>query len=167
MENIVPDLGAHSEGKKVSKTGTIPLPPSPGMTWRSTCAKLEEAIGGRAPRAGSRLTTEIAQRFGVSRTPSEAFRLMAANNTGRIARRQGATVRVIKAETLIEMLPGHGSSRALRKVAARRGVAGWEAKFSVIHHALWPQAKPQYRPFLRVNSESHCGDLRPRRIALA
>ena len=92
------DLAAQSEGKRV-KNGHDSLA---GMTLaESLRQKLEGAIAAGHLEPGSRLDEqEIAQRFGVSRTPvREAFRLMAANNLVELRGRQGATVRAIKANT--------------------------------------------------------------------
>ena len=96
---------AHSGGRRV-KNGHESLAPSPGMTLaESLRQKLEGAIAAGHLEPGSRLDEqEIAQRFGVSRTPvREAFRLMAANHLVELRGRQGATVRSIKAQALIEM----------------------------------------------------------------
>src|SRR5260370_42391348 len=87
-----------------SKNGHATSVPLPGMTLaESLRQKLEEAIAAGRLEPGSRLDEqEIAQRFGVSRTPvREAFRLMAANNLVELRGRQGALVRASKAEALI------------------------------------------------------------------
>src|ERR1700736_4375668 len=99
------DIGAHSGGRRV-KNGHEALAPSPGITLAERLRqKLEGAIAAGQLEPGSRLDEqEIAQRFGVSRTPvREAFRLMAANNLVELRGRQGAAVRAIKAQALIEM----------------------------------------------------------------
>jgi len=81
----VTGLGAQNEGN-VPKTGALPfaLPlrrPLAMTLAESLRQKLEGAIAAGRLEPGSRLDEqEIAQRFGVSRTPvREAFRLMAAN----------------------------------------------------------------------------------------
>ncbi len=131
----MPDLGAHSEGKSI-KNGHDTLAPSPGMTLAEHLRqKLEEAIAAGRLEPGSRLDEqEIAQRFGVSRTPvREAFRLMAANNLVELRGRQGATVRVIKAETLIEMFQVMAELEGLcARLAARRVSQAWEGEISEV-----------------------------------
>src|SRR6202035_2446941 len=88
---------------------------------------------------GSRLDEqEIAQRFGVSRTPvREAFRLMAANNLVELRGRQGSTVRSIKAQDLIEMFQVMAELEGLcARLAARRVSRSWGSEISKIHQRL-------------------------------
>src|SRR5438132_12127907 len=88
--NMMAVASAHSGGRRV-KNGHESLAPSPGMTLaESLRQKLEGAIAAGHLEPGSRLDEqEIAQRFGVSRTPvREAFRLMAANHLVELRGRQ-------------------------------------------------------------------------------
>src|SRR5207247_9839273 len=95
--NMMADIGAHSGGRRV-KNGHESLATSPGVTLaESLRQKLEGAIAAGHLEPGSRLDEqEIAQRFGVSRTPvREAFRLMAANHMVELRGPQGSTLRRI------------------------------------------------------------------------
>jgi DNA-binding GntR family transcriptional regulator len=137
--NMVAGSGAHIEGKSI-KNGHGSLASSPGMTLaESLRQKLEEAIAAGRLEPGSRLDEqEIAQRFGVSRTPvREAFRLMAANNLVELRGRQGALVRAIKAEALIEMFQVMAELEGLcARLAARRVSQAWRGEISEIHQRL-------------------------------
>src|SRR5258708_12482057 len=98
------DLGAHDEGKR-AENGHDSLAATPGMTLAEGLRqKLEGAIAAGHLEPGSRLDEqEIAQRFGVSRTPvREAFRLMPANHLVQLLGRPRATVRPINAQALIQ-----------------------------------------------------------------
>src|SRR6201993_3741812 len=133
------DMGAHSGGRRV-KNGHEALVPSPGITLaESLRQKLEGAIAAGHLEPGSRLDEqEIAQRFGVSRTPvREAFRLMAANNLVELRGRQGAMVRSIKAQALIEMFQVMAELEGLcARLAARRVSQKWGEEISAIHQRL-------------------------------
>src|ERR1700746_2865704 len=135
----MPNLGAHSEGKR-AKNGHESLAASPGVTLaESLREKLEGAIASGQLEPGSRLDEqEIAQRFGVSRTPvREAVRLMAAHNLVELRGRQGATVRSIKAQALIEMFQVMAELEGLcARLAARRVSQSWGEEISDIHQKL-------------------------------
>ncbi len=106
---------------------------------RACVKKLEGAIAAGHLEPGSRLAErEIAQRFGVSRTPvREAFRLMAANNLVELRGRQGATVRAIKAQALIEMFQVMAELEGLcARLAARRVSQAWGDEIAEIHQRL-------------------------------
>jgi DNA-binding GntR family transcriptional regulator len=137
--NIVTDLAAPRDSKR-AKNGQVPLLSTPGVTLaESLRAKLEEAIAAGRLEPGSRLDEqEIAQRFGVSRTPvREAFRLMAANNLVELRGRQGATVRAIKAQELLEMFQVMAELEGLcARLAARRVSEPWGREISDIHQRL-------------------------------
>jgi DNA-binding GntR family transcriptional regulator len=155
----VTDLGAHSEGKS-TKNGHDSLTPAPGMTLAERLRqKLEEAIAAGRLEPGSRLDEqEIAQRFGVSRTPvREAFRLMAANNLVELRGRQGANVRAIKAEALIEMFQVMAELEGLcARLAARRVSQAWGGEISAIHHRLVAAGETgNIDLFYDVNQEFH------------
>src|SRR5258708_39275543 len=103
--NIVTMPAAPNVGKR-AKNRHGSLAQIPGVTRaESLRQQLEGAIAAGHLEPRSRLDEqEIAQRFGGSRAPvREAFRLMAANNLVELRERQGATVRAIKAEALVEM----------------------------------------------------------------
>ncbi len=133
------DIGAHDGGKRV-KNGHETLIASPGTTLaESLRQKLEGAIAAGHLMPGSRLDEqEIAQRFGVSRTPvREAFRLMAANNLVELRGRQGATVRSIKAQALIEMFQVMAELEGLcARLAARRVSQAWGVEIGKVHQRL-------------------------------
>ena len=133
------DLGAHNQGKGAQNGHSSSLA-TPGMTLaESLRVRLEEAIADGRLAPGSRLDEqEIAQRFGVSRTPvREAFRLMAASNLVELRGRQGATVRAIKAQALIEMFQVMAELEGLcARLAARRVSPAWGEQISDIHQRL-------------------------------
>jgi DNA-binding GntR family transcriptional regulator len=151
--------GAHIEGKS-TKNGHGSLAASPGITLaESLRQKLEEAIAAGRLEPGSRLDEqEIAQRFGVSRTPvREAFRLMAANHLVELRGRQGAIVRAIKAEALIEMFQVMAELEGLcARLAARRAPQTWGDEISVIHQRLIVAGEAgNIDLFYDVNQEFH------------
>src|SRR6201988_2654936 len=122
------DIGAHNGGAR-AKNGIKSGVASANMTRaESLREKLEGAIAAGHLEPGSRLDEqEIAQRFGVSRTPvREAFRLLAANNLVELRGRQGATVRAIKAQSLVEMFQVMAELEGLcARLAARRVSQAW------------------------------------------
>jgi DNA-binding GntR family transcriptional regulator len=159
MEKHVAGSGAHIEGKGI-KNGHGSLASSPGITLaESLRQKLEEAIAAGRLEPGSRLDEqEIAQRFGVSRTPvREAFRLMAANNLVELRGRQGALVRAIKAEALIEMFQVMAELEGLcARLAARRASQAWGGEISEIHQRLVAAGETgNIDLFYDVNQEFH------------
>ncbi|MBB4369341.1 DNA-binding GntR family transcriptional regulator [Bradyrhizobium sp. cir1] len=152
-------IGAHSAGKRV-KNGHETLTASPGMTLaESLRQRLEGAIAAGHLEPGSRLDEqEIAQRFGVSRTPvREAFRLMAANNLVELRGRQGATVRSIKAQALIEMFQVMAELEGLcARLAARRVSQAWGAEIGEIHQRLVAAGETgDIDVFYDINQEFH------------
>ncbi len=153
------DLGAHDEGKR-AENGHDSLAATPGMTLAEGLRqKLEGAIAAGHLEPGSRLDEqEIAQRFGVSRTPvREAFRLMAANNLVELRGRQGATVRAIKAQALIEMFQVMAELEGLcARLAARRVSQAWRAEISEIHQRLVAAGETgDIDLFYDINQEFH------------
>src|ERR1700676_5006563 len=112
----------------------------PGVTLaESLRQQLEQEIAAGRLEPGTRLDEqEIAARFGVSRTPvREAFRLLAANNLVELRGRQGATVRAIKAQALIEMFQVMAELEGLcARLAARRVSQAWGDEISTIHQRL-------------------------------
>jgi DNA-binding GntR family transcriptional regulator len=155
----VTEFAAQSEGKR-AKNGHGSLAPTAGMTLaESLRQKLEGAIAAGHLEPGSRLDEqEIAQRFGVSRTPvREAFRLMAANNLVELRGRQGATVRAIKAEALIEMFQVMAELEGLcARLAARRVSQAWGSEISAIHQRLIVSGETgDVDAFYDINQEFH------------
>jgi DNA-binding GntR family transcriptional regulator len=153
------DLGAHNGGGR-AKNGDSSLPSGTGMTLaESLRQKLEGAIAAGHLEPGSRLDEqEIAQRFGVSRTPvREAFRLMAANNLVELRGRQGATVRAIKAQALIEMFQVMAELEGLcARLAARRVSQAWGEEISDIHQRLISASETRdVDLFYDINQEFH------------
>jgi len=152
-------LGAPNVGKR-AKNGQGSLAQIPGVTLaESLRQQLEGAIAAGHLEPGSRLDEqEIAQRFGVSRTPvREAFRLMAANNLVELRGRQGATVRAIKAEALIEMFQVMAELEGLcARLAARRVSQAWGTEISEIHQRLVSAGETgDIDLFYDVNQEFH------------
>jgi len=151
--------GAPNVGKR-AKNGHGPVAQIPGVTLaESLRQQLELAIAAGHLEPGSRLDEqEIAQRFGVSRTPvREAFRLMAANNLVELRGRQGATVRAIKAEALIEMFQVMAELEGLSaRLAARRVSQVWGNEISEIHQRLVAAGETgDIDVFYDVNQEFH------------
>jgi DNA-binding GntR family transcriptional regulator len=152
-------LGAPNVGKR-AKNGQGSLAQIPGVTLaESLRQQLEGAIAAGHLEPGSRLDEqEIAQRFGVSRTPvREAFRLMAANNLVELRGRQGATVRAIKAEALIEMFQVMAELEGLcARLASRRVSQAWGNEISEIHQKLISAGETgDIDVFYDVNQEFH------------
>jgi DNA-binding GntR family transcriptional regulator len=135
----VAGFSAHNGGF-AAENGSNPRAAIPGVTLaESLRQQLEEAIAAGHLEPGSRLDEqEIAQRFGVSRTPvREAFRLMAANNLVELRGRQGATVRAIEAPALVEMFQVMAELEGLcARLAARRVSPAWGNQISAIHQRL-------------------------------
>jgi DNA-binding GntR family transcriptional regulator len=155
----VAGLGAHNGGGR-AKNGDNSIVASAGMTLaESLRQKLEGAIAAGHLAPGSRLDEqEIAQRFGVSRTPvREAFRLMAANNLVELRGRQGATVRSIKAQALIEMFQVMAELEGLcARLAARRVSQTWGDEISNIHQRLVTASESgDIDEFYDINQEFH------------
>ena len=151
--------GAHNGGGR-AKNGDNSIVASAGMTLaESLRQKLEGAIAAGHLAPGSRLDEqEIAQRFGVSRTPvREAFRLMAANNLVELRGRQGATVRTIRAQALIEMFQVMAELEGLcARLAARRVSQAWGDEISKIHQRLVAASKSgDIDEFYDINQEFH------------
>jgi DNA-binding GntR family transcriptional regulator len=152
-------LGAHEGGNR-AENGHDSLAAIPGVTLaESLRQKLEGAIAAGHIEPGSRLDEqEIAHRFGVSRTPvREAFRLMAANNLVELRGRQGAAVRAIKAQALIEMFQVMAELEGLcARFAARRVSQAWRAEISEIHQRLVAAGETgDIDVFYDINQEFH------------
>jgi DNA-binding GntR family transcriptional regulator len=153
------ETGAHSAGAR-AKNGDKSAATRSSMTLaESLREKLEGAIAAGHLEPGSRLDEqEIAQRFGVSRTPvREAFRLMAANNLVELRGRQGATVRSIKAQVLVEMFQVMAELEGLcARLAARRVSPSWSKEISEIHQRLVAASQSSgIDEFYDINQEFH------------
>lgn len=114
------------------------------------------ATGRLAP--GARLDEqEIADGAGCSRTPvREAFRLLAAERLVELRGRQGAVVRSISAQTLIEMFQVMGELEGLcARLAARRGTPAQNAALQAIHARLEAAAGDGADRFYDINEEFH------------
>ena len=153
------DTSAHIGGAR-AKNGDKSAAGSASVTLaESLRQQLEGAIAAGHLEPGSRLDEqEIAQRFGVSRTPvREAFRLMAANNLVELRGRQGAMVRSIKAQALIEMFQVMAELEGLcARLAARRVSQTWGEEISEIHQRLVAASKSgDIDEFYDINQEFH------------
>ncbi|MEO3472110.1 GntR family transcriptional regulator [Roseomonas sp. CAU 1739] len=116
-----------------------------------------EIVAGRI-EPGSRLDEqEIAERYGCSRTPvREAFRLLAADRLVELRGRQGAAVRSIGAQTLIEMFQVMGELEGLcARLAARRVTQAQSQALQAIHARLVAAAGDSVDVFYDINAEFH------------
>lgn len=120
--------------------------------------RLEAEIAEGRIEPGTRLDEqEVAERFGVSRTPvREAFRLLAAEDLVELRGRQGAVVRVIGVHTLIEMFQVMGELEGLcARLAARRLTDAQRQSLAGIHARLAAAADQGTDVFYDVNQEFH------------
>jgi DNA-binding GntR family transcriptional regulator len=152
-------FSAHIGGSRAENRRN-PLATTPGVTLaESLRQELEGAIAAGHLEPGSRLDEqEIAQRFGVSRTPvREAFRLMAANHLVELRGRQGAIVRAIDAQALVEMFQVMAELEGLcARLAARRVSQAWGNEISEIHRRLVACGETgDIDAFYDINQEFH------------
>jgi DNA-binding GntR family transcriptional regulator len=120
--------------------------------------RLRDEIAAGRLEPGARLDEqEIADRHGCSRTPvREAFRLLAAERLVELRGRQGAVVRSISAQTLIEMFQVMGELEGLcARLAARRSTAAQNLAFQAIHTRLVEAATAPADVFYDINEEFH------------
>ena len=120
--------------------------------------QLEAEIAEGRIEPGAKLDEqEIAERFGVSRTPvREAFRLLAADDLVELRGRQGAAVRVIGVHALIEMFQVMGELEGLcARLAARRLTPAQRPALTAIHERLVAAADQGADVFYDVNQEFH------------
>lgn len=133
-------------------------PDNPTLAEKLASAIADGILSGTL-RPGLRLDeSSLALQHGVSRTPvREAFRLMAANNLVELRGRQGATVRSIKAQVLIEMFQVMAELEGLcARLAARRVSPGWAEQISEIHQRLVAASKSgDIDEFYDINQEFH------------
>jgi DNA-binding GntR family transcriptional regulator len=132
----------------------------PGETLTEALqTRLEEEILTGTLRPGMRLDEqEVAQRFGVSRTPvREAFRLLASNGLLELRGRQGAVIAKANIQTLVEMFQVMAELEGLcARLAARRISSEAAAALEEIHARLLRSAEegaPEL--FYNVNLEFH------------
>lgn len=132
----------------------------PGSTLaESLRLRLEAAITSGQYAPGARLDEqEVAVRYGVSRTPvREAFRLLAARDLVELRGRQGATVRSLRAQALIEMFQVMAELEGLcARLAARRATAEQGERMERVHARLVTVAGTgDIDGFYEVNLEFH------------
>ena len=132
----------------------------PGSTIAEAIrSQLERAIVTGDMRPGERLDEqEIADRFGVSRTPvREAIRALAASGLVDVRQRQGATVGTIDIPRLIEMFQVMAELEGLcGELAARRITREEKAHLQTLHERL-VDAGDRVSPleFYEINREFH------------
>ncbi len=121
--------------------------------------QLEAEIASGRIEPGSRLDEqEIAQQFGVSRTPvREAFRMLAASDLVELRGRQGAMVRSIGGHALVEMFQVMAELEGLcARLAARRIKPQQMARIDAIHKRLEEACDPNgIDAFYDINQEFH------------
>jgi DNA-binding GntR family transcriptional regulator len=121
--------------------------------------ELEQAILKGTLKPGDRLDEqEIAQRYGVSRTPvREAFRLLGANDLVDMRSRQGVIVRKIGVNTLLEMFQVLAELEGLcARLASRRMSPEQMARMQEIHARLTEAASgADAAEFDAINTEFH------------
>jgi DNA-binding GntR family transcriptional regulator len=121
--------------------------------------ELEDAIVKGTVRPGDRLEEQdIAERYGVSRTPvREAFRLLAASGMVELKSRQGAVVRKISIHTLLEMFQVMAELEGLcARLASRRQSPEQDRGLQAIHERLERAAEAgEVEVFYRINQEFH------------
>lgn len=153
------DLGAQ-EGSTCLPIDQAGRSGAPGETLADRIRRaLEADISSGRLEPGSKLDEqEIAEQFGVSRTPvREAFRLLAANHLVELRGRQGAVVRAIGAHMLIEMFQVMAELEGLcARLAARRASPAQIARMEGIHARLEEVATSfDVDLFYDVNQEFH------------
>ncbi|MFD2183296.1 GntR family transcriptional regulator [Rhodoplanes azumiensis] len=121
--------------------------------------ELEEAIVKGTLAPGDRLEeNDIAQRYGVSRTPvREAFRLLGADGLVEQKSRQGVVVRKISIATLLEMFQVMAELEGLcARLAARRIAPARLRDLEAIHARLTAAGhESDVERFYAVNQEFH------------
>lgn len=134
------------------------IEPFPATLANTLHRRLEAEIAAGRIEPGSRMDEQdIAERYGCSRTPvREAFRLLAADRLVELRGRQGAVVRTIGAQTLIEMFQVMGELEGLcARLAARRVTPPQAEALRAIHARLVAAAAAGVDIFYDVNAEFH------------
>lgn len=139
--------------------GNRPFNEQNGQTLASSIRRQLEAdiVEGRL-EPGSRLDEQdLAQRFGVSRTPvREALRLLSADGLVELRGRQGAAVRAIALATVLEMFQVMGELEGLcARLAARRIIPAQRARVAGAHEALKKAADSGPDAFYDANQAFH------------
>lgn len=119
---------------------------------------LEAEISAGRIGPGARLDEqEIAARYGCSRTPvREAFRLLAADRLVELRGRQGAVVRSLSVQSMIEMFQVMGELEGLcARLAARRATPAQVAALQAIHARLAEVGHSDLDRFYDINTEFH------------
>ncbi len=132
----------------------------PGETLADRIRRaLEADISSGRLEPGSKLDEqELAEQFRVSRTPvREAFRLLAASHLVELRGRQGAVVRTISAQILLEMFQVMAELEGLcARLAARRASPAQLGRIDAIHKRLEEvSASGDIDLFYDVNQEFH------------
>lgn len=155
----VSDARSEATGPRIGRASAAPGGPEQAQTLASTVHRqLEAEIAEGRIEPGARLDEqEVAQRFGVSRTPvREAFRLLAADDLVELRGRQGAAVRAIGVHELIEMFQVMGELEGLcARLAARRLTPAQRRGIEAIHARLVAAAGEGADAFYDVNQEFH------------
>ena len=143
------DAGRHSEGLR-GRTGTLS---------EDLRARLEEMIVGGVLLPGARVEeAELAQRFGVSRTPvREAVKALTATGLLEMRPRQGVTVAAVSIPILLEMFEMMAALEGLcAKLAARRASRDEKVSLRAIHARLAAALGTETPDlFYAINSEFH------------
>lgn len=151
-----PPRSARGAPERSTESGGVSVAPTRADTIRE---HLEGEIADGRLDPGSRLDEqEIAERFGVSRTPvREAFRLLSSSGLVDLRGRQGAAVRTIGAHALIEMFQVMAELEGLcARLAARRTTKGQLAELGAIQDRLEEAAQGgDLDVFYDVNQEFH------------
>ena len=136
-----------------------PLVPAAGETLAAALhRRLEAEISAGRIEPGTRLDEqEIAERYGCSRTPvREAFRLLASDRLVELRGRQGAAVRSLSIQSMIEMFQVMGELEGLcARLAARRITPAQLDGLRAIHARLEAAGDADVDRFYDINTEFH------------
>lgn len=145
--------------KEATPRRPTPLVPAAGETLAAALhRRLEAEIAAGRIEPGARLDEqEVAERYGCSRTPvREAFRLLAADRLVELRGRQGAAVRSLSIQSMIEMFQVMGELEGLcARLAARRGTPAQIAALRGIHQRLAQAGDTDLDRFYDINTEFH------------
>ena len=145
--------------KEAMTRRTTPLVPAAGETLAAALhRRLEAEISAGRIEPGARLDEqEVAERFGCSRTPvREAFRLLASDRLVELRGRQGAAVRSLSIQSMIEMFQVMGELEGLcARLAARRITPAQLDGLRAIHARLEAAGDADVDRFYDINTEFH------------
>ena len=160
LESAQKQVDRTQKGIQRTPQGRETLDTQPNETLADSlqrCFERDIADGTLAP--GSRLDEkEIAERFGVSRTPvREALRLLSASGLVDLRGHQGVTVRAIKVQALLEMFQVMAELEGLcARLASRRVTPEQRAQLESIHQRLTAAAtEGTINEFYDINKEFH------------